>query len=78
MITTVALPKLTETTDVLVLERWLVAPGDRIEIGQPIASIETDKVSMDFASPMAGTVVELLVGPDTELSTGDDVFTVEA
>lgn len=77
MRTTVALPKLTETTDVLVLERWLVAPGDRVEVGQPIASIETDKVSMDFESPVAGTVAELLVGPDAEITTGDDVLVVE-
>jgi pyruvate/2-oxoglutarate dehydrogenase complex dihydrolipoamide acyltransferase (E2) component len=77
MRTTVALPKLTETTDVLVLERWLVAPGDRVEVGQAIASIETDKVSMDFESPVAGTVAELLVGPDAEITTGDDVLIVE-
>lgn len=77
MIQEVPLPKLTETTDVLVLEQWLVAPGDRVEVGQTIATIETDKVTMDFESPLAGTIAELRVEPDAEITTGDVVCTIE-
>jgi 2-oxoglutarate dehydrogenase E2 component (dihydrolipoamide succinyltransferase) len=77
VITEVQLPKLTETTDVLVLEQWLVAPGDRVEVGQTLATIETDKVVMDLPSPLAGTIGQLRVEPDAEITTGDVVCTIE-
>jgi 2-oxoglutarate dehydrogenase E2 component (dihydrolipoamide succinyltransferase) len=77
MLNKIKLPKLAETTDVLVLEQWLVAVGDRVEAEQPIASIETDKVTMDLPSPIAGIVREFLVAPDDEIRTGDYVCTIE-
>ena len=78
MITRVQLPKLAETTDVLVLEQWLVGIGDRVEVDQPIASIETDKVTVELPSPIAGTITEFLVNPDDEVHTGDDVCAIES
>jgi pyruvate/2-oxoglutarate dehydrogenase complex dihydrolipoamide acyltransferase (E2) component len=77
MRSTIKLPKLAETTDVMVLEQWLVAVGDKVEVDQAIASIATDKVTMDLPSPVAGTVVELHVEPDGEVRTGEPVCTIE-
>lgn len=78
MRSTIKLPKLAETTDVVVLDEWLIAVGDRVEVDQPIASVETDKVTMELPCPIAGTVIELHVEPDGEVRTGEPVCTIES
>lgn len=40
---------------------WLVAVGDRVESGQPIAELETDKVAMEVCAPVSGVIQFLLV-----------------
>jgi pyruvate/2-oxoglutarate dehydrogenase complex dihydrolipoamide acyltransferase (E2) component len=77
VLTTVKVPKLAETTDLFVIEQWLVNVGDRVEADQSLASLETDKVTVDLPSPVAGVVRELLVQVDEETRTGDDVCTIE-
>jgi pyruvate dehydrogenase E2 component (dihydrolipoamide acetyltransferase) len=36
--------------------RWLVAPGARVEKGQPIVEIETDKITVEIEAPAAGVL----------------------
>jgi pyruvate dehydrogenase E1 component beta subunit len=43
------------------LAKWLVKPGDKIEPGQVIAEIETDKATMEVEAVDEGTIGELLV-----------------
>ncbi|CAA7037800.1 unnamed protein product [Microthlaspi erraticum] len=38
------------------LATFLKKPGDHVEADEPIAQIETDKVTIDVASPIAGTI----------------------
>ncbi|XP_024033049.1 dihydrolipoyllysine-residue succinyltransferase component of 2-oxoglutarate dehydrogenase complex 1, mitochondrial isoform X2 [Morus notabilis] len=42
------------------LATFLKKPGDRVEVDEPIAQIETDKVTIDVVSPEAGVITELL------------------
>ncbi|KAK9714995.1 hypothetical protein RND81_06G136400 [Saponaria officinalis] len=42
------------------LATFLKQPGDRVEVDEPIAQIETDKVTIDVASPEAGIIQQLL------------------
>ncbi|XP_006417301.2 dihydrolipoyllysine-residue succinyltransferase component of 2-oxoglutarate dehydrogenase complex 2, mitochondrial isoform X1 [Eutrema salsugineum] len=42
------------------LATFLKKPGDRVEADEPIAQIETDKVTIDVASPVAGTIEKLV------------------
>ena len=36
------------------LLRWIKAPGDTVRKGEPIAEIETDKVTMELEAPASG------------------------
>ncbi|XP_009599717.1 dihydrolipoyllysine-residue succinyltransferase component of 2-oxoglutarate dehydrogenase complex 1, mitochondrial [Nicotiana tabacum] len=38
------------------LAKFLKNPGDRVEVDEPIAQIETDKVTIDVTSPEAGVI----------------------
>lgn len=49
---------------------WLVAVGDVVQEGQPLANIETEKVDTDLESPAAGTVSELLFEPGSDVEVG--------
>ena len=77
MIVKVKMPKLAETTDVVVIEDWMVVVGEVVSVDQTLASIETDKVTVDLPSPVAGVLREILVAAGDEVRTGDQVCTIE-
>ena len=59
--TLVRMPKLADTLVEGTVGQWLKQVGDTIGQGEPLASIETDKVTTEITSPAAGTLLELLV-----------------
>jgi pyruvate dehydrogenase E2 component (dihydrolipoamide acetyltransferase) len=52
----VTLPQLSLSMEDGKVVRWLVADGERVESGQPIVEIETDKATMEVEAPQAGVV----------------------
>lgn len=61
------IPKLDETTEVATVERWLVQEGERVEPGQPICEVETDKALVQVEAPAAGTLRRRLIAAGTEV-----------
>ena len=59
--TLVRMPKLADTLVDGTLGQWLKRVGDVVRQGEPLASIETDKVTTELTSPAAGTLLEVLV-----------------
>jgi pyruvate/2-oxoglutarate dehydrogenase complex dihydrolipoamide acyltransferase (E2) component len=59
------------------ISSWLVAVGDRIERGQPIAEIETDKATIEMESLQAGTLAEIVHGPGAEVAVGQAIGFLE-
>ena len=62
----VVIPKLDETTEAVTVERWLVQEGERVEQGQAICEVETDKALVQVESPAAGTLRRQLVAAGAE------------
>jgi pyruvate dehydrogenase E2 component (dihydrolipoamide acetyltransferase) len=56
----ILMPRLGETVDEATIEEWLVQVGDAVELGQPIALIETDKAQVEVESVAEGTVIDLV------------------
>jgi pyruvate/2-oxoglutarate dehydrogenase complex dihydrolipoamide acyltransferase (E2) component len=73
----VKMPKLGETVDEVLVLEWAVSVGDVVSAGDSLMTVETDKVEAELPSPVAGTVVELLVEIDDEVSVGTPVCTIE-
>ena len=73
----VKLPVLGDTTKVAVVAEWLVDVGDHIEVGTPLMSVETDKVTTDVPSPVAGTLAERLVGEQDEIPIGAPIARIQ-
>lgn len=77
MLHRIKLHKIAETTDVVVVDQWKVKVGDVVEPNQSLALLETDKVTVDFPSPIAGTVTELLIAEGDEARTGEQMLIIE-
>ena len=52
------------------LLEWRVAPGDRVERGQIVALVDTDKAEIEIESFHAGTIEALLVDPGRTVPVG--------
>ncbi|HEY6957642.1 MAG TPA: dihydrolipoamide acetyltransferase family protein [Candidatus Limnocylindria bacterium] len=63
-VTRVILPKLGLTMDEGRIIAWHKKEGDRVEKGEILFEVETDKANMEIESPAAGYVRHILVEPD--------------
>jgi len=70
MATDVTVPALGESITEGTLAQWLKKPGDAIAVDEPIASLETDKVSVEVPSPVAGVMQETLVNEGDTVAVG--------
>ncbi|KEA63327.1 Dihydrolipoamide acyltransferase component of branched-chain alpha-keto acid dehydrogenase complex [Marinobacterium lacunae] len=57
---------------------WLVKPGDRVTQNQPVAELETDKVTMEVAAPCDGIVSTQQVKEGDEIIPGMVVGSISA
>ena len=73
----IRVPDLGSFKDVAVIE-LLVAAGERLELESSIATLETEKATMDVPSPVAGVVKTLHISRGMTVNSGDLVATVEA
>jgi 2-oxoglutarate dehydrogenase E2 component (dihydrolipoamide succinyltransferase) len=70
MATDVQVPALGESITEGTLAQWLKKPGDAVAADEPIASLETDKVTVEVPSPVAGTFGEALVNEGATVAVG--------
>lgn len=60
------MPALSPTMEEGTLAKWLVKEGDKVESGDILAEIETDKATMEFEAVDEGTVAKILVPEGSE------------
>jgi 2-oxoglutarate dehydrogenase E2 component (dihydrolipoamide succinyltransferase) len=70
MPTDVKVPALGESITEATIGQWLKSPGDAVALDEPIASLETDKVSVEVPSPVAGTLAEQLFKEGDTVAVG--------
>jgi pyruvate dehydrogenase E2 component (dihydrolipoamide acetyltransferase) len=57
----ITMPRLSDTMSEGAVGKWLKKPGDRVEVGDIIAEIETDKAVMELEAFDTGTLLKILV-----------------
>ena len=77
MATDVQVPTLGESITEGTLAQWLKKPGDAVAEDEPIASLETDKVSVEVPSPVAGVLAEQLVKEGDTVAVGAVIARVD-
>ena len=59
MATVINMPRLSDTMEEGVVAKWLKKVGDKVEEGEILAEIETDKATMEFESFHEGTLLHI-------------------
>ena len=70
MATDIIVPPLGESVTEATVARWLKQPGDSVAVDDPLVELETDKVTLEVNAPAAGTLAEVLVPKDGNVSVG--------
>jgi dihydrolipoamide dehydrogenase len=76
-ITEVKVPDIGEFKDVDIIEVH-VAPGDTVNIEDPLITLESDKATMDVPAPLAGVVEAVKVKVGGKVSEGSVILTLKA
>ena len=77
MSTEVKVPVLGESITEATLGEWLKKPGDAVAADEPIASLETDKVSVEVPSPVAGVMGEQVVKVGDTVNVGAVIASID-
>jgi 2-oxoglutarate dehydrogenase E2 component (dihydrolipoamide succinyltransferase) len=78
MATDVQVPTLGESITEGTLAQWLKKPGEAVAEDEAIATLETDKVSVDVPSPVAGVLSEQLVKEGDTVAVGALIARIDA
>jgi len=68
--TELRVPRVGDLVETVLIVEWLVEAGDRISTGQPLVTVETDKVEVEVEAPHNGTVAEIVAHAETEIAVG--------
>ncbi len=72
------MPKLSMTMEEGEFGSWLVAPGDTVAKGTPVAVVMTDKVEMEIESEVSGTVTRLTAAEGDVVPVGEPLGYVDS
>ena len=71
-------PQLGESISEAVIARWLKQVGDAVAVDEPIAELETDKITVQLPSPVAGALSEQRAAVGATVKVGEIIGAVTA
>lgn len=78
MAVVVRMPSVAAGASEATVASWLVAPGDTVTAGTPLAEIETEKALVEYAAESSGTVGRLVVAAGETVETGSPIAVLTA
>src|SRR5438034_908035 len=69
----ITMPRLSDTMSEGTVGKWLKQPGDKVENGEIIAEIETDKATMELQAFESGTLQKILVPEGQTVPIGQPI-----
>src|ERR1700726_5123476 len=70
MATEIKVPSLGESITEATVAKWLRRPGEAVAADEPVAELETDKVTLEVPAPASGTRSEILAEEGTNVPVG--------
>ena len=71
------MPDLGATESEIRIVRWIVQPGQKVERGEPLLEVETDKATMEVESAVSGVLADVRSRAGEEVSVGQVIAVVE-
>ncbi len=78
MSTVIRMPEVLAGSAEAAIQTWLVALGQTLTIGMPLAEVETEKANVEYAAEVEGTVLALLVKEGVNVKVGEPIAVVGA
>src|SRR6476659_2151724 len=79
MATDVSLPRLGQGMEAGTIVRWLKSEGDKVEKGEPLYELDTDKVTQEVEADASGVLLRILAGEGERIAViGEEGEGVEA
>lgn len=78
MATNVILPALGMAQDTGKIVQWFKTEGDQVQQGDPIAEIETDKVTVELEAPASGVLAQISAQAGDEVPVGQTIAIILA
>ena len=72
----VTLPRLGQGMESGTIVRWLKAEGDKVEKGEPLYELDTEKVTQEVEAEASGVVLKILAGEGEEIEVGKPVAVI--
>ncbi len=76
MASRVVMPKLSDTMEEGRILRWLKQEGDKVETGQALAEVETDKATVEMEAYTNGTLRKVFAPQGTTVKAGNLIAVV--
>ncbi len=70
------MPRLSDSMEEGTILEWLVAEGDRVEVGQPLVEIETDKATVTYEADAAGVIIALTAAVGATVPLGSSIAVI--
>ena len=67
----IKVPELAESITEGTIAEWLVKVGDKVEKGDPVVELETDKVNVEVNSEVSGVITEIVKEEGEDVVVGD-------
>jgi len=75
MATDVKLPRLGQGMESGTIVRWLKAEGDKVEKGEPLFEVDTDKATQEVEAEASGVLLQIAVA-EGEVPVGQTIATI--
>jgi pyruvate dehydrogenase E2 component (dihydrolipoamide acetyltransferase) len=76
MATDVSLPRLGQGMEAGTIVRWLKSEGDKVEKGEPLYELDTDKVTQEVEADASGVLLKILAGEGEEIEVGKRIAVI--
>jgi 2-oxoisovalerate dehydrogenase E2 component (dihydrolipoyl transacylase) len=77
MRTKIVVPKMGMSTVEVDVTSLFVKVGQQVQIGDPVAEVESEKANFTIESEFAGKVVEVLIQVNDTIEVGDAICVIE-
>ena len=77
MATLITMPKLSYQMDQGTIVRWLKSEGDRVEKGEALLELETDKAVIEVPSSVSGAITEIFIQQGDTVAVGQAILKVD-
>ncbi|GGA85732.1 2-oxoglutarate dehydrogenase complex dihydrolipoyllysine-residue succinyltransferase [Ornithinibacillus halotolerans] len=74
----IKVPELAESITEGTIAEWLVKVGDKVEKGDPVVELETDKVNVEVNADVSGVITEFVKEEGDDVVVGDVIALVSA